>query len=320
MYYNFGLPVFIFLVVTIAASLYNKKFRFITLIMVIIPTLIWIFKYSSDFRNLSIVVPFICLSSAFGLYTIIDYKDQSKLQFDKNVLLLKIKEKNFLSKNERFLLISTAVISIIMLFIFISNKFYIILLGIYEFFNKYYFLNHRIVYFIEFGFLLHVDFYQRVLIVLSIISFIFSIFIFTKIHIRTVIISAALAVIILNFTFINEKTILKYQTELTNKVYARNYYDWLKMYVNKEGANNEVYTNFKSILQDKIPREINFKYIENVTKTSLQKISGKNHYLLLKLNILDSKTEDCIKANINNHKFNVLFNDNDFIFFAINPS
>ena len=320
MYYNLGLPVFIFFTITIVASLLNKKFWFITLVMVIIPTILWIFKYSSDFRNLSFVIPFICLSSAFGLYKIIGYEGQWKLQFHNKVLKRKIREKCYLTKKERLILISIAVISAIMFFIFISNKFYVILLGIYEFINKYYFLSHRIVYFIEFGLLLHVDFYQRVLIILTIILFIASVFIITKIRIKAVIISIILAVIFLNFTFFNEKAILKYQVESFNKVDARNYYEWIKMVVNKNELHTEVYTNFKEILHDKIPREINFEYIENVTKTSLKRIDRKKSYLFLKYNLLTSITKEYIKSNINTNVYKILLDDKDFVLLMLNSS
>lgn len=50
----------------------DKRARWITLIMVIPPIILWMFKYSSDFRNLSFAVPFLAYVSSFGLAKIIE--------------------------------------------------------------------------------------------------------------------------------------------------------------------------------------------------------------------------------------------------------
>ncbi|MFZ1281201.1 MAG: hypothetical protein WAR59_10205, partial [Ignavibacteriaceae bacterium] len=71
-YYNLGLPVVVFFILTIAFSMLDKRARWITLIMVIPPIILWMFKYSSDFRNLSFAVPFLAYVSSFGLAKIIE--------------------------------------------------------------------------------------------------------------------------------------------------------------------------------------------------------------------------------------------------------
>ena len=319
MYYNFGAPVFVFLIITIIACVFDKKYRYISIIMVIIPTIIWMFKYSADFRNLSFVVPFMCISSAFGLYKIIDYKKPSRLQNENEVFSPQVKEIKSLKIKEKFFLILTSSVAGVLLFIFISDKFYFFLLSIYKFINRYYFQSNRIVYFIEYGLLLHVDYYQRVLIVLSIILTIVPVLILFKIRIKIIIIFFASSAILLNFTFIKEETILKHQVDSFNKVDARNYYEWMNTIVEREGLHKVIYSNFKDIINDKIPRRINFEYIKNVSAATLQNIKGANYYLFLKLDILNSNTRTFIKSNIYKKKYDLLLEDNNYIFFIVNP-
>jgi hypothetical protein len=319
MYYYFGLPVFAFLIITVTASLFNKKVRYISLVMVIVPIIIWMFKYSADFRNLSFVVPFLSFSSAFGLFKLIGYTKTSWLQNAGEKTSPVAGRKKTLKLKERLFLISTIIISSIMLLIFISNKFYIFLLGIYEFINKYYFLSHRIVYFIEYGISLDVDFYQRVFIAFSIILITLPILILTKLRAKVLILIVMLSVIFLNFTVINEKTILNHQKKSIEKVDARNYYGWLKTIIDNNKLDKNVYTNFEAILLDKTPREINFHYLKKVSKESLQKVTKKNCAVFLQSSKLDQVTMDFIKSRINNKEYKSLLDDSDYIFFIINP-
>lgn len=323
MYYNFGAPVFVFLIITIIASVFDKKYRYISIIMVIIPTIIWMFKFSSDFRNLSFVVPFSALSSAIGLFKITEFIKSSNLKNINATLTFKtsnVNKQRSLKSKEKLLLILLSALSAIMLLIFISDKFYVFLLGVYEFIYKYYFQNHRIINFIEFGLLLHVDFYQRVLIILSIILIITPLLILTKIRFKIIIMSLVFTVIFLNFTFIKETTILKHQVESFNKVDARNYYEWLSTIVKRKGLQKVIFSNFKDIIDDKIPRDINFKYIKNVSTKTLLNIKAKNYYLFLKMDFLNSETKTAIKSNINRKKYELLLEDNNYIFFIVNPS
>ncbi len=340
MYYNWGLPVFAFFIITIASSFFYRKFRYFTLLMVLIPTIIWMFKYSADFRNLSFIVPFMCISSAFGLFKMIGLRKPLRLEngegdinfeyFDgktQNFQNLSTDQAGLLHPNKtltlkvKLVLLSTSALSSIILLFFISDKFYLLLLNVYQFIHKYYFQSHRILYFIEYDFLLHVDFYQKVLIALLIILIILPIFILIKLKFRTMILLLIITGIFLNFTFFNKKAIVNHQIESFNKVDARNYYQWLEIFIKNGGLENEVQTNFKALLSDKVPRRINFHYIEKVSKISLEEISEKNYLVFLKVDNLDSETKDFIKNKFKSNDYNILFNDRDFnfLFFEINP-
>ena len=323
MYYNFGPPVFLFLIITIIASIFNKKYRYISILMVLIPTFIWMLKFSSDFRNLSFVVPFLALSSAIGLFKIIEFiksSNPNNLNTEYTSKSPNVNKKRILKPKEKLLLIFLSALSTIMLLIFISDKFYVFLHGIYGFINKYYFQSHRIINFIEFGFLLHVDFYQRVLIVLSIILIIIPLLILTKIRFKIIIMLIVSGVIFLNFTFIKETTILKHQIESFSRVDARNYYEWLNTIVKRKGLQKAIYSNFEFIIDDKIPRDIHFKYIKNVSTKTLQNIKEKNCYLFLKLDLLKPETKTAIKSCIKRKEYDLLLEDNRYIFFMVNPS
>ena len=78
LYYNLGLPVLAFFILTFSFSLFVKESRYITIFFVIPPLILWMFKYSSDFRNLSFVVPFIAYVSAFGLSKILEIIKKQK--------------------------------------------------------------------------------------------------------------------------------------------------------------------------------------------------------------------------------------------------
>jgi hypothetical protein len=128
---------------------------------------------------------------------------------------------------------------------------------------------------------------------------------------------------LLNFTSVTEKGIIKHQTAAFNKVDARNYYEWIKMIVKKPvsitDSGNNIHTNFKAILNDKVPRGINFYYMKDITKTSLEKIKEKNFQVFLKPADLNSETANFIKSKIESNEYKFLFNDGDFILFVINP-
>jgi hypothetical protein len=91
------------------------------------------------------------------------------------------------------------------------------------------------------------------------------------------------------------------------------------MIVSESGSSGGINTNLKEILSDKIPREINFKYVEKVTKSSLEKIKTPNYKLFLKAEYLDEETRNYIKIKIDGGDYTRLLVDSDFIFFVVNP-
>ncbi len=64
---SFGFLLSLYLLATIIFSLFEKKVKYLTLLMILPPLFLWIFFYSYDFRNLSFVIPFIVYASSFGL-------------------------------------------------------------------------------------------------------------------------------------------------------------------------------------------------------------------------------------------------------------
>lgn len=380
MYYNFGLPVFAFFIITIFASLFHKmehpdgtfrsyrnpigKVRYISFIMVIVPTVIWMFQYSVDFRNLSFVIPFLSFCSAASLLTIIQWMSKPNLSekangdflsSEKSDLILNTNSRQnsealslqngdepfstseSLGKRGKIFLLLTIIISTVMLLIFISDWFYIFLLNIYEFIHKYYFQSYRIAYFIEDGFLLHTDFYQRTFIVFAIILIVCSIIILFKIKFNQIVLAFVTGLIILNFTIMKEENLIQQQKESLERVDARNSYALIEMIIENlvrsdkigtrriknVGLNEVVHTNFWAITKDKIPREVKFNYINNFSITRLEEIKGKINKLddyqlvFLRWDLTDSATRNFIKEKIKNKEYKVLLDYYEYIFLKI---
>src|SRR5690606_3761008 len=213
------------------------------------------------------------------------------------------------------------VASIGFLFIYLSDEFYLFLLSIYEFIYKYYLSNSRLVLSVEYGFLLHVDFYQRVFISLSAILIVVPVLILLKVKTHSIFAFIISAAVILNFTFIKGETIVQHQKEAFEKVDARNYYQWIRMFNNNKNYDREVNTNFKAILTDKVSRDINFIFMDEVTESSLNKFIKPDKQIFLKLNSLNEKTKNFIRTNIENETYKVLYIDRDYnyAYLLLNP-
>jgi hypothetical protein len=318
LYFNFGLPVCAFFILTITASIFEKKTRLISLVMIIIPFSIWIIKYSADFRNLSFIVPFLSVSSAIGLYKIISLFKYS-ISPEKENPITPADNKSSINKKEKYILVLSSIMSGMTLLFVMSDKFYLLLYNVYQFIHKYYFQSNRIVYFIEYDLLLHVDFYQRIFIAMFLLLFVLAIMILIKMRISVIITIVLFAAVLLNFTSFKENDIVNYQKECFNKVEARNYYGWIKMIVDGPDSLKQINTNFKEILHDKIPRENNFKYVEKVSKSFLEGIKTPNYKLFLKAEYLNNETRNFIKIKIDGGDYTRLLVDSDFIFFVVNP-
>ena len=317
MYYNWGLPVFSFLILTVGISLFDKRVRYVSLLVVISPILIWMFKYSVDFRNLSFVIPFLSFSSAVGLSKILKaFNFTTKIEKTEFGPL----NKNFqdFTAREKVILTSTILGSILCSLYFYSDKFYLLLFNIYQDVYKYYYLSHRITYFIEYDFQLHVDFYQRIFLVITITIFILTIFIVSRVRLRTIGIIIILLTIVLNFTFIKKGDIIQHQTEAFLKVDSRNNYYWIKTILDREFS-PLVYTNFKPILNDKIPREVNFRFVKNISNSTLTKLEKLKSYLFLWTSTLDNKSLDYINNKIEAGQYRLLLNEEDYLFLLIHP-
>jgi hypothetical protein len=317
LYYNWGLPVFAFLIVTIFFSLFTKEAKYITIIFVIPPIILWMFKYSSDFRNLSFVVPFIAYTSAFGvekIYKIFkNKKDDLKL---KRTEILK----NVLGKNFLLGIIILFAISLVSYFLTTSNSFYQILYWIYSSINKYYFQSNRIVYFTDFTFFVHVDYYQKVISTMFLLAALIGLLYALRFRQRDLLILLIAGVIFLNYTFLTEPKIMGCQKDQEAKVDARNYYNTISTIVKSSRLDNLVFTNFKPIINEKIPRDIKFTYLNNskiIEELNDSKTKQKLD-LFIKKDTLDHQLTSDIKNSLLSGKSDNLFENNQYIFLELN--
>lgn len=314
-YYNIGLPVIAFFIITILFSLFVKESRYITIFFVIPPIFLWMFKYSADFRNLSFAVPFISYVSAFGLFKMIEFLKNKKLNtnFAPNAI-----KKAELNKRTVWLFVLSMPVGLLCFFIIETNYFYQILYSIYSFISKYYFQSNRITYLTDFTFFLPVDYYQKVFAVMFLLLAIASLFYILKTRVRDVIIVIIVAAVFLNFTFITKATILNHQKEEFAKVDARNYYQTICTILKNTDHRKIIITNFDAICKEKIPREIEFRFINNdMLLNYLNSISNvQTEVLLVKLKDLDNSEQILIRNKIAEQKLQILFDDRDFILFS----
>jgi hypothetical protein len=312
MYYNLGLPVVAFFVLTIAFSLLDKSARWISIIMVIPPIVLWMFKYSSDFRNLSFVVPFLTYVSAFGLVKIIEIAKNKKL--DLTINFDSLQEKNF-AKNLLNVVLYSIIILVVFFFAINTNTFYKILYDVYSSINKYYFQSNRITYFTDFTSFVHVDYYQKVLAMMFLIIAALGILYIVKIKWRYFFVLILFSTIVLNFTVITESQIIQHQQNEFDVVDARNYYFRINTIIQSAKLDKNVYTNFKTICTEKIPREIAFDYLDNKTVEEIfdRKSPSKIKTYFLRLDYLEEQTKININKNIASGIFNVLYDDGQYL-------
>jgi len=319
LYYNFGLPILAFLIITIFFSLFTREARYITLVFVIPPVILWMFKYSADFRNLSFAVPFISYVSAFGaekIYKIIKNKIDN-LVFNRTQEINRITEKRILS-----LAVLFTIVSFVFYFVTISNPFYQVLYWIYSSINKYYFQSNRIIYFTDFTFFVNVDFYHRTISAIFLLLSAAGLFFLTKIKVRDVLLLVIFGIIVLNFTLFTKENILNCQKNQFDKVDARNYYQTLNTIVKSGGYDSTIFTNFKSILTERIPRDINFIYLseKEIEKLLNQKATTHQTVLFIKKDNSNKDLSKAISNNLINNKSEILLEDNDYIFLTLNKN
>lgn len=315
LYYNIGLPVLAFIIITILFSISVKEVRYVAMIFVIPPVTLWMFKYSSDFRNLSFVVPFISYVSAFGFIKILEIIKNKKLDVDIN-----IGQRNEVKLHHRkfwyYGLISTA--CLLLFFLISTNMFYKYLYLLYASVNKYYFLSNRTTYLTDYTFFLPVDFYQKTLAIFFLIVSIVIALAFYKLKIKYFM-ALILTAIILSSLFVNSTDIKEYQQTQFYKVDARNYYMRLKTIIESAKLGKSVITNFRSICSEKIHREINFSYLqEDEILNRIDKNNIKTSILIfLRMDKLKSKIKSQITSNIIDKKCDLLYDDGEYLFIKI---
>ncbi|MGQ9848003.1 MAG: hypothetical protein ACUVQP_10975 [Bacteroidales bacterium] len=314
-YYNIGLPVITFFILTIFFSLFVKESRYITIFFVLPPIILWMFKYSADFRNLSFVVPFISYTSAFGLIRIIEVLRNRKL----NTVFIKNSGKEVRNdKKTVWLFVLSIPVGFICFFLIETNYFYQILYSIYSFINKYYFQSHRITYLTDITFLLPVDYYQRVFAMMFLLLSIASFLYILKTRIKDIIISIVIAAVFLNFTLITKSKILSHQKEEFDRVDARNYYQTISIILNSKENGKIVVTNFNTICTEKIEREIEFRFISD--NKLINFINGvqelKSILFFIRLKHFEYSKQIKVRNAIIEKKFQILFDDGDYILFS----
>jgi hypothetical protein len=314
MYYLWGLPVLAFFILTLMGSLFVKNVRYVTLIMVIPPLILWMLKYSSDFRNLSFVIPYIAFVSAFGLIKIIEIIRNKTT--NPHITIAEHNEA-YLSNKQKMIGGLISVLCVGLFFLFETDFFYSLLLQTHKFISIYYFQSHRINLLIDYTQYASIDYYQAVLATsVIIIPFLYVITI-TNMRFYHLLIIGVITVFILNFTSLRAENIIDCQHKLTEQVEARNYADWMDTIVESSGFEKQVYTNFNSISTEKIPGELEFIFLNESELENRLFCKTCRYLLFLKTVLLNNELKSKIDSEISKSNFEVLFDDGDFMLLNI---
>ena len=317
MYYNWGLPVLAFFIITIVASFFVKKVRYVTLILVIPPLLLWMLKYSADFRNLSFVVPFLCYVSAFGLVKIIETIKMRPLDLSLKVDITR--EINFKKKN-KILGGMVSILCAIFFFIIQSDFVFELLYQTHKFLSKFYFQSYRINLLVDYTQFISIDYLQNVFAILLLIIPVLYIVWITKLKLYQLMIITVGAVLLLNFSYMKKENIIAHKVDQINRVEARNYADWINTIIESTKLDKDIYTNFKSFSTEKVPGNIDFKFMDE--KQLEQKLLCKTceHLFLLKIELLPESLLTLINEKSPQINFGTLFNDGNFILLNKRPN
>jgi hypothetical protein len=149
-------------------------------------------------------------------------------------------------------------------------------------------------------------------LLLSIISFLYIL----RLRLKEILLIFLLGVLALNFTFLTQPKILRYQEDQLAKVDARNYYQTISTIIKSSKLDRSVLTNFQPITTERILRDINFIYSEdNKIKELLQdSTKAKDVELFICLKTIDSITKNDLTKDISNKKIKILYNDSNYIF------
>lgn len=314
MYFNWGLPVFAFIIITIMGGLFVKQSRYVTLIMVIPPIIIWMFKFSSDFRNLSFVVPFLAFVSAYGLINIIERARNKKI--DLSIEPSQKVDIALISK-QKVVVILISIFFFILFILVNSEYFYDKLYDVYKFISVYYFQSHRINLLIDITPFTSIDYYQRTIgVMLLLIPTILLLGIF-NIKIKHLFIALVMMAVVLNFTLINKESILRHQKKSFEIVDARNYGAFVNTIIISAELDKTIFTNFKTVSEEN-REKLNFVYKNDFELTELLKKHNLNDQFFLNSKLLSQENIKLIDEFLKENKINVLFDDGEFVLLLFN--
>ena len=310
MYYNWGLPVLAFFILTSVGSLFVKNIRYITLIMVIPPLILWMLKYSADFRNLSFVVPYLAYVSAFGLIKIIEIIKKKHVNLN---FIIRHEDEKSLSNRQKTIGGIISILCVSLYFLINSDFTHDLIIQIHKFISIHYFQSYRINLLIDYTQYISIDYYQNVLATLALIIPVLFLLAVANLRLFQLLIVIGISAVILNFSYFTERNIVDHQRKSIAQVDARNYADWMNTIVESSGFDNQVYTNFKAISEEKVPGNLKFIY---VNKDKLEKdlsYNTGNYLFFLKTALLETDIKAMIDLKISQFNYKVLFNDGDYL-------
>ncbi|MGE5412316.1 MAG: hypothetical protein ACM3MI_15250, partial [Clostridiales bacterium] len=248
LFYSAGPVFFVFISVCLLASLFTKEARLLVIFIVAPSSVLWAFFFSTDFRNLSFVIPFIAYCSAYGLQ-FLNARLVNQKTTGTSISQSKTAERNsylFINKlkNKRKFLFSAGILFLIAVFILAgTDSFFNLIINSAHILNRFYFNKYRVVSVTEIGYYKYAEYYSASIRVFCILMLVILVLKYSRIKLSYLIVLLTLAAIILNFTLLKKENIWKHQEEDLRMVDIHNLHFLIYQFTHDSGKTNQVMTN-----------------------------------------------------------------------------
>jgi hypothetical protein len=271
--YSAGLPFFLFLVITSAASLMVRAARPVIYFIILPASAVWMLFFSNDLRNYSFVIPYIAFISSLGLKYI-----YSKLPIKEEY---PVRHKT--REGKKYLPLLCIIILPAIGILAGTYSFFNFLIKLSYTLNIYIFNHFRLVNTIEIGYYKYVEYFTdgiRLLCFTPALAYIFA-----KIKIRNIYVLGALVFCIAatGLTVLDSRAIWDKQVRDIEMVNARNLQALIYPTLTSVKKDNYIYTNSPLYMQ-LVPNSNTTNYFIKYIHLSINQINydkQKNNYILL---------------------------------------
>lgn len=320
LFYSAGPVFFVFISVCLLASLFTKEARLLVIFIVAPSSILWAFFFSTDFRNLSFVIPFIAYCSAYGLqYLNSILVNQNKAATGAAISQNKAAERNnYLLKNgmmnNRKFLFSAGILLLIAIFVLAgTDSFFNLIINSAHILNRFYFNKFRVVSVTEIGYYKYAEYYSASIRVFCILMLVILALKYSKVKLSYLIVLLTLAAIFLNFTSLKKENIRKHQEEDLRMVDIHNLHFLIYQFTHDSGKTNQIMTNSTDFSKIVIPSQIRLNFVAKIDSGALTSDSNYN-YILMDLGKLNIATKDYIGKKTANKEFSVCFQQDQYLF------
>ena len=308
--YTLGLPLLLFLTVTIAASFFSKETKHIILFIIVPSVILWAFFFSADYRNLSFAIPFIAYASGYGVWEI----------YNRIVPVKKVK-RNTISKipfSGNQLLFSLFMAACLVLGYLFAASDLVFNIGIKSayFVHGLFSNNYRLTYFTEIGYYKYVEFILTAFRLLCVILLVMFVLRNLRVRFSHLVIAVSLISIIAGISILKKEKMWEMQVHDKEMVKVHNIYYKVYTFINRPEQRSLIMAN-NSLFSELIPPfAVEFQYYKDINSDTINQQNQKyaRNYLLLEKSRLTKETLLYLSNKKLADNFNVCFEDEEYIF------